>query len=105
MPSFTITARALVDLLEIGQYTQEHWGREQRNSYLTMLDGCFQKLAADPLMGKDCSEILEGYRKMSAGSHVIFYRQKRSGKIEIVRILYGRMDIETRLSEHLKTTE
>ncbi|MCX5880414.1 MAG: type II toxin-antitoxin system RelE/ParE family toxin [Deltaproteobacteria bacterium] len=98
MPSFTLTKRALVDLVEIGSYTQKHWGREQRNNFLTMLDGFFQKLAADPLMEKDCSEIRQGYRKMNAGSHVIFYRQKRSGKIEIVRILHGRMDIEAELS-------
>ena len=97
MPAFTLTKRALVDLVEIGTYTQKHWGREQRNKYLTLLDGCFQQLAADPLKGKDCSEIRQGYRKMNAGSHVLFYRQKRSGKIEIVRILHGRMDIETNL--------
>lgn len=98
MPSFILTERALIDLVEIGQYTQTHWGLEQRNNYLTMIDGCFQQLAADPLMGKDCSEIREGYRKMNAGSHVIFYRQKPSGKVEIVRILHGRMDIENKLS-------
>jgi len=33
---------------------------------------------------------------MNAGSHVIFYRKKRSGKIEIVRILHRRMDIEVK---------
>jgi toxin ParE1/3/4 len=98
MPSFTLTKRALIDLVEIGTYTQKHWGWEQRNNYLTMLDGCFQQLAADPLMGKDCSEIREGYRKMSAGSHVIFYRQKHSGKVEIVRILHGHMDIDSKFA-------
>lgn len=98
MPSFTLTQRALIDLLEIGTYTQKHWGLEQRNKYLTMLDSCFQKLAVDPLSGKDCSEIREGYRKMSAGSHVIFYRQKHCGKVEIVRILHGRMDFDNQLA-------
>jgi hypothetical protein len=28
MPSFTLTKRALIDLVEIGTYTQEHWGCE-----------------------------------------------------------------------------
>jgi toxin ParE1/3/4 len=98
MPFFTLTKRALIDLVEIGTYTQKHWGNEQRNNYLAMLDGCFQRLGADPLMGKDCSEIREGYRKMSVGSHVIFYRQKHGGKVEIVRILHGRMDIDSRFA-------
>ena len=98
MPSFTLTKRALIDLAEIGTYTQKHWGWEQRNNYLTMLDGCFQQLAADPLMGKNCSEIREGYRKMSAGSHVIFYLQKHGGNVEIVRILHGHMDIDSKFA-------
>jgi toxin ParE1/3/4 len=98
MPTFTLTNRAMADVIEIGRYTQKHWGLEQRNKYLTMLDGCFQQLAADPLRGKDCSEIRHGYRKMNAGSHVIFYRQKHSEEIEIVRVLHIRMDIESKFS-------
>jgi toxin ParE1/3/4 len=88
----------MADLKAIGHYTQERWGLEQRNLYLKMLDASFRQLAADPLKGKDCSEIREGYRKLNAGSHVIFYRQLSGEAIEIVRILHGRMDIETRLS-------
>jgi toxin ParE1/3/4 len=89
----------MADLKAIGHYTQERWwGREQRNFYLRMLDASFRQLAADPLKGKDCSEIREGYRKLNAGSHVIFCRQLSGDAIEIVRILHGRMDIETRLS-------
>ena len=97
MPSFTLTTLAKTDLKEIGHYTQENWGREQRVLYLTMLDVCFQQLAANPFKGQDCSEIRNGYRKLSSGSHLIFYRQKSFDAIEIVRILHGHMDIEARL--------
>jgi len=98
MPSFILTNMAHADLKDIGRYTLEHWGREQRNLYLRMLDASFQQLAANPLQGKDCSDIRNGYRKFNAGSHVIFYRQQSSDTIEIVRILHGHMDYETRLS-------
>ena len=98
MPSFTLTNMAKADLKEIGQYTQTRWGREQRGQYLNLLDASFQQLAANPLKGKDCSEIRIGYRKLNVGSHVIFYRQTLADMIEIVRILHGHMDIETRLS-------
>lgn len=98
MPSFTLTNKAIADLKDIGRYTQKHWGREQRNLYLRMLDASFQQLAGNPLAGKDCSEIRAGYRKCYAGSHVIFYRQLSDDTIEIVRVLHGRMDCETRLS-------
>jgi toxin ParE1/3/4 len=99
MTPFTLTNMAKADLKEIGYYTQTRWGREQRDLYLKMLDVSFQQLAANPLKGKDCSGIRIGYRKLSAGSHVIFYRQTLTDTIEIVRVLHGHMDIETRLSE------
>jgi toxin ParE1/3/4 len=98
MPGFTLTNKAKADLKVIGLYTQNQWGRVQRDKYLTMLDDCFQQLAVNPLKGKDCSEIRDGYRKISVGSHLIFYRQTSEDAIEIVRVLHGRMDIETRLS-------
>jgi len=98
MPSFTLTNMAKADLKEIANFTQNRWGREQRNLYLQMLDVSFQQLAANPLKGIDCSDIRLGYRKLNAGSHVIFYRQTLPDMIEIVRILHGHMDIETRLT-------
>jgi len=99
MPSFTITNMAMADLKEIGSFTQTRWGREQRDLYLKMLDNSFHQLAANPLKGNDCSEIRIGYRKLNAGSHLIFYRQTIADTIEIVRVLHGHMDIEMRLSE------
>lgn len=98
MPTFRLTNKALADLMDIGRYTLGHWGLEQRNLYLRMLDVSFQQLAANPLTGKDCTAIRNGYQKFNAGSHVIFYRQKSDDSIEIVRILHERMDCETRLS-------
>lgn len=99
MPAFTLTNMAKADLKDIAKFTQERWGREQRDLYLQILDISFQQLAANPLKGKDCSEIRIGYRKLNAGSHVIFYRQPLTDTIEIVRVLHGHMDIEMRLSE------
>jgi toxin ParE1/3/4 len=98
MSNFTITNKAIADLKEIGRYTLEHWGREQRKLYLQMLDTSFQQLASNPLKGKDCSDIRIGYRKFIAGSHVIFYRQKTAEMIEIVRILHGHMDCDAQLA-------
>ena len=99
MPSFTLTNMAKADLKEIARFTQNRWGREQRDLYLQMLDVSFHQLAVNPLKGKDCSDICIGYRKLPAGSHLIFYRQTPADTIEIVRVLHGHMDIETRLSE------
>ncbi|MBN2654936.1 MAG: type II toxin-antitoxin system RelE/ParE family toxin [Nitrospirae bacterium] len=98
MPRFIVSNKALADLKEIGRYTQEHWGREQRNIYLTMIDECFCQLAANPDKGKDCSHIRSSYRKYITGSHVIYYRKTIDNTVEIIRVLHGRMDVEKRLS-------
>lgn len=87
----------MADLKDIARYTQKLWGREQRNDYLRMLDACFRQLAANPSLGKECQNIREGYWKQAAGSHVIFYRHASGDSIEIVRVLQGRMDLDTHL--------
>lgn len=98
MPGFILTEKARDDLKSIGRYTQETWGREQRNRYLTMLDRAFHELADHPAMGRDCGAVRAGYRKHGVGKHVIFYRLGSEG-IEIVRILHERMDVEARLTD------
>ena len=98
MPSFSLTRMAITDLKDIGRHTQEKWGRDQRDKYLTTLDSCFRKLAETPLLGIDCGYIRQEYRKQNSGSHIIFYRQVFTNATEIVRILHKRMDIEGRLA-------
>ncbi len=98
MGGFVLTRKAKEDLKAIARYTQDTWGREQRNRYLTELDRSFHALAADPLKGRDCGDIRPGYRKYPVGRHWIFYRGINGGdRIEIVRVLHGRMDVEARM--------
>lgn len=97
MPSFSLTNKAIADVLEIGRYTEKHWGQVQRDKYLTLLDESFKSIAQIPTQGRDCSEIKIGYRKMNVGSHVVFYRQIENDKIQIVRVLHGRMDYASHL--------
>jgi toxin ParE1/3/4 len=97
MAGFELTNKAKSDLKEIAIYTQNTWGKRQRNSYLTLLDQSFYALAEDHLKGRDCGEIRSGYRKHRVGKHIIFYREINVGLIEIVRILHERMDIENHL--------
>jgi len=98
MSRFTLTSKATCDLKEIGRYTQYHWGYDQRNRYLALLDASFKLLATHPLKGKDCSDFRQGYRKFNVGSHVIFYHLKSADTIEIIRILHGRMDVAAEMT-------
>ena len=98
MRKFDLTRSAQADLKSIARYTQERWGVRQRNTYLKEVDQVFRTLAKNPLMGRSCDDIREGYRKFPHGSHVIFYKQLGEDELLIVRILHGTMDVESNIS-------
>lgn len=98
MKPFALTRKAVSDLQSIARYTEQRWGREQRNGYLRQLDGAFHLLAQSPHAGKACDDIRSGYRKFPQGSHVIFYRSGDDCRIEVIRILHRSMDVESVLS-------
>ena len=85
-----VSAAARNDLLKIGRYMEEKWGRRQRNHYLKQLDEAFNLITENPKIGLDSSHVLPGYRSYQQGSHIIFY--KHTDAIEIIRILHKRMD-------------
>ena len=98
MRKFDLTRSAQADLKSIARYTQERWGVRQRNTYLKEVDQVFRTLAKNPLIGRSCDDIREGYRKFPHGSHVIFYKQLGEDELLIVRILHGTMDVESNIS-------
>jgi toxin ParE1/3/4 len=97
MGTFILTQKARDDLLAIGRYKHQQWGKTQQRHYLTQLDRAFHDLADKPGLGRACNDIRESYFKYGVGKHVIFYRHAEKEQIEIVRILHGRMDIEQHL--------
>lgn len=97
MGTFTLTYKAREDLKSIAVYTQRKWGKEKRRIYLKQFDDAFHLLANTPKAGTNCDFIKMGFRKFPNANHVIFYRSLSDTKIEIVRILHKRMDVETSL--------
>lgn len=93
MKPFKLTVLARADLKDIALFTQRKWGRDQRNNYLKQFDDSFWMLSEKPDIGKNCDEIKDGYRKFPQGSHVIFYKQKGSQEVVIIRILHKSMDV------------
>lgn len=94
MPPFKLSTKAKRDLMDIARYTQNNWGREQRNIYLKQMDETFHALADSPSLGMDCDAIRPGYRKLPQGGHIIYDREGADAKIEIIRILHKNMDAE-----------
>jgi len=51
-----LSNKAVEDLKSIGRYTEDRWGKVQRNTYLSKLDDGIQTLARHPLSGPSCDE-------------------------------------------------
>jgi len=87
---FRFSRRAEADLLSIGDYTLEKWGKAQAARYIGELEDCCQTLADNPALGRACDDVRPGLRRHEHGKHVLFYRQERDG-ILTSRILHQRM--------------
>jgi toxin ParE1/3/4 len=96
MSGYVLSPRARADLEGIWDYTAERWGVDQAEDYIRLLQRAIEIVADDPRKGRPCDEVRKGYRKYTAGSHVLLYRSAKAG-IYIVRILHGRMDFERHL--------
>lgn len=94
-----VTPRAHKDLKNIGCYTLQAWGKEQRNKYLHALDQRFNWIAENPRIGKHRTDIQEGYYSFPQGSHVIFYLITKT-TIDIIGIPHKEMDIINYFDTH-----
>ena len=97
MRPFLLTAAARKDIIDIGRYTTEKWGKRQRDKYLKQLDDAFKLLSRQPEIGRDADDVKPGYKKFSQGSHIIFYRAGTESKIVVIRILHNSMDVDQHL--------
>ena len=94
MPGYRVTPRALEDLKNIGRYTEQQWGKRQRNTYLRALEKRFSWLAENPQLGKHRTDVAEGYYSFPQGEHVVFYMIGEES-IDIIGIPHKEMDIIT----------
>lgn len=93
-----VSKAAADDLEGIWLYTLEHWSPQQADRYLDLILNAFDQIAGNPKFGKDYGHVREGYLGSNVGEHLIFYRVDTAGnKVEIIRVLHARMNIEGRL--------
>ena len=93
MADYRLTLRAEADFREIGRYTQQTWGRRQREAYLSDLVTAFQRLTDDNALGRPRDDVRAGLLSHLCGRHVIFFR-RRGQQVEILRILHGRQSAD-----------
>ncbi len=96
MVDYRLTPAAKSDLLEIWNYTVEHWGEKKAENYLLDIEIKLEQLAANPKLGRQRPEISPGYNSFNVKKHIIFYIQSDK-YIDIIGILHGKMDINKNL--------
>ncbi len=99
MTKYRVTPRAENDLKNIGRYTQQQWGKTQRNVYLKNLENRFGWLAENPHLGRHRADIDEEYYSFPEGRHVVFYLCRDDG-IDIIGIPHKDMDILSWFQTH-----
>ncbi|MEM1019379.1 MAG: type II toxin-antitoxin system RelE/ParE family toxin [Pseudomonadota bacterium] len=91
MKRYRLTALARQDLIDIRTFTKAQWGTEQARHYLKGIERDYIRFAENPMLGRDYSHAMEGYRAWTSGSHVIYATVE--GEILIIRrILHKNRD-------------
>ena len=99
MKKYHLTNKAVEDLSDIWNYTLVTWSERQADLYYEMLINFCMEIANNPAIGKNYDGISEELYGLPANKHVIFYKVIANNKVEIVRILHGRMDLKKRIRE------
>jgi len=92
------SASAREDFVAILRYTLATWGEAQMLGYREKLESALDRVAENPELGRQRTELAQGYRSIAVGSHMIIYRIAGQ-TLDIVRILHSRMDPTTQLAE------
>ena len=91
MVKYVLSPQAQKSLLQIGKYTFDTHGQQQKKFYLKMLREHLRLAAKKPASGQQRSEIKEGYYSVRADRHHIYYRI-RNTHIDIIDILHQSME-------------
>ena len=96
MARYALSPAAQADLENIWEYSLRHWGEAQTETYVRSIQTACESLAKDSIVSRSAEEIRTGYRKVSVGSHVMFFRIQQD-VVEIMRILHQSMDVDRHL--------
>jgi|SRR3990167_1073727 len=84
------------EFMVLGEYSETHWGKDRTLEYLGRMLDQIDRIADNPMLGRDAELPRPGLRKIRAGSHVVFYTTS-ADRVEVVRILHESQDFKTQL--------
>ena len=97
MRRIILSPKAKVDLSQVWDYTYAEWGTEQAEKYIREIWAAIEEQSSDLTKSVDISDVRKGYRKVRSGSHVIFFKATKGGKLDVVRILHQKIDFDRHL--------
>ncbi|MGB0885395.1 MAG: type II toxin-antitoxin system RelE/ParE family toxin [Chitinophagales bacterium] len=99
MFSVILRQEAIDDLNDIWNYTFNRWSENQADRYYSTIKYDCKEIGLNPNLGRKYFEINKNLLGLKSGKHIIFYHLVSENEIEIIRILHGRMDLKTKLTE------
>lgn len=88
--NYRLTPAAQSDLIEIRNYSLQHWGLAQSRKYLSELRKTINLLAESPSLGKARPEVGADVLSFPHVSHVIYYIVHKN-QVAIFGVLHKRM--------------
>jgi len=86
-----LSEEAYDDLLNIQNYTFDHYGEDGWNKYGFDLDNAMQHIQNHPFSGHARKDIPSAYQAWSVKEHVMIYRIEEE-TVYLVRVLHSKMD-------------
>lgn len=94
-----MTQRSLRDLVAIEAYSVEQFGRRVANQYLDKLESGINRLKENPELLREEQPFHASLKFYRIEKHVLVCETGVRGKIIVLTLLHGSMDIPARLAE------
>jgi len=87
-------------IIEIWEYTEQQWGEEQADLYVTELFDELHRIAGAPHRWRPIREPgFEDVHFARYRHHFLFFRRLSDGDLGLISVLHEQMDVPTRLRE------
>ncbi|WP_439469191.1 type II toxin-antitoxin system RelE/ParE family toxin [Blastomonas fulva] len=93
MRRWQLTPAARIDLAGIWNYTADNWGVAQAEQYIRQIESTLTAAAENSPLVRGLDDVW----RIRAGNHLCIFRKLPDGKIEVIRVLHERMDIDRHL--------
>lgn len=99
VPLVYLTERALRDLVAIEAYSAEHFGKRVADQYIAKMEAALKRIEAQPNLLREEQSFHKSLRFYRVEKHMLVCETLFQGKIIVLTVLHGSMDLPSRLIE------